>query len=106
MAGDAQKALRPRRYASELATGVALTPAVMVRHSWDLLTCVHADVDPLVSYVREGTGRDNRLDRTQRNRRPTSGDRGGSVVSAAESGASIHAPFWPSFSNTAGSRRG
>lgn len=66
--GDGQKVLRPQRYAYELTTGVALTRDVMLLHSCDVPTCVHADVDPLVSHIREGTARDNMLDRTQRNR--------------------------------------
>jgi hypothetical protein len=66
--GVQQKAVRPQRYAYELVTGQDLTNDVMVLHSCDVPTCVHADVDPLVSHLREGSGRDNMLDRTQRNR--------------------------------------
>ena len=63
-----QKVVRPQRYAYQLATGTELTPNVLLLHSCDVPTCVHADLDPHVSHVREGTARDNMLDRTQRNR--------------------------------------
>ena len=66
--GVRQKAVRPQRYAYELLTGQPLPSDVMVLHSCDVPTCVHADADPLVSHVREGSGRDNMLDRRQRNR--------------------------------------
>jgi hypothetical protein len=63
-----QKVVRPQRYAYELATGKSIPSEVMVLHSCDVPTCVHVDTDPLLSHVREGSSRDNMLDRTQRNR--------------------------------------
>jgi len=66
--GTRQKAVRPQRYAYQLITGTQPPSQVLLLHSCDVPTCVHADVDPLVSHLREGTARDNMLDRTQRNR--------------------------------------
>lgn len=54
--GARQKALRPQRYAYELAIGQLLPSDVVVLHSCDVPTCVHADVDPHVSHVRERSG--------------------------------------------------
>jgi len=65
---NGQRVVRPQRFAYELVTERVLTPDVMLLHSCDVPTCVHAEVDPHVSHVREGSARDNMLDRTQRNR--------------------------------------
>jgi hypothetical protein len=65
--GARPKVVRPQRYTYELATGSSLPSDVMVLHSCDVPTCVHADTDPFVSHVQGGSSRDNMLDRAQRN---------------------------------------
>lgn len=66
--GDRQKVVRPQRVAYAQITGRELTEDVMLLHWCDVPLCVHADVDAAVSHVREGTGRDNMLDRSLRGR--------------------------------------
>ena len=66
--GVRQKAVRPQRYAYQQTTGRTLTSGVLLLHWCDVPTCVHADVDPAVSHVREGTHRENMIDRSQRHR--------------------------------------
>ncbi|NQX29861.1 hypothetical protein HQQ81_21140 [Microbacteriaceae bacterium VKM Ac-2854] len=67
-AGGRQRVLRPQRVAYELITGRPLTEEVMLLHWCDVPLCVHATVDAATSHVREGTNRDNMLDRSQRGR--------------------------------------
>lgn len=54
--GARQKAVRPQRYAYELAIGQLLPSDAMVLHSCDVPTCAHADADPHVSHVRKRSG--------------------------------------------------
>ncbi|WP_258060781.1 hypothetical protein [Rathayibacter rathayi] len=63
-----QQVLRPQRVAYALITGRELTEDVMLLHWCDVPLCVHADADPAISHVREGTNRDNMLDRSHRGR--------------------------------------
>ncbi|GAA4266584.1 hypothetical protein [Frondihabitans peucedani] len=63
-----QQAVRPQRYAYELATGEPLPPSTLLLHSCDIPMCVHASVNLDVSHVAPGTHRENMLDRAQRSR--------------------------------------
>ncbi|ROQ30259.1 hypothetical protein EDF46_3572 [Frondihabitans sp. PhB188] len=63
-----QLAVRPQRYAYELATGEPLPSSTLLLHSCDIPICVHASADMEVSHVAPGTHRENMLDRAQRGR--------------------------------------
>jgi hypothetical protein len=63
-----QRAVRPQRYAYELATGETLPASTLLLHSCDIPICVHASADLDVSHVAPGTHRENMLDRAQRGR--------------------------------------
>lgn len=63
-----QQAVRPQRYAYELATGEPLPASTLLLHSCDIPICVHASSDLDVSHVAPGTHRENMLDRAQRGR--------------------------------------
>lgn len=66
--GAGQQAVRPQRYAYELATGHPLPSSTLLLHSCDIPICVHASADLEVSHVAPGTHRENMLDRSQRGR--------------------------------------
>ncbi|AMM22598.1 hypothetical protein AX769_20860 (plasmid) [Frondihabitans sp. PAMC 28766] len=63
-----QQAVRPQRYAHELATGEPLPPSMLLLHSCDIPICVHASAYLESSHVAPGTHRENMLDRAQRGR--------------------------------------
>ena len=98
-----QQAVRPQRYAWELATGTALPSSTLLLHSCDIPICVHADVDLDVSHVAPGTHRQNMLDRSQRGRyrnRPPSA----SVTSPDRCACNAPSTFARSSSSTGGNR--
>ena len=63
-----QQAVRPQRYAYELATGKPLRASTLLLHSCDIPICVHATANLETSHVAPGTHRENMLDRAQRGR--------------------------------------
>lgn len=63
-----QQAVRPQRYAWELATGEALPSSTLLLHSCDIPICVHASAAPDETHVAPGTHRQNMLDRSLRGR--------------------------------------
>lgn len=94
--------LRPQRVAYAQITGREFTEDVMLLHWCDAPLCAHADVDAAMSHVREGTGRDNMLGRSQRVRYAGPPTRWTNAASPESNAHSAPATRAPCCSSTAG----